>query len=71
MESRNQRFKRLAVNRVNNAIKQVELVGNLSNKSLYEYSDIEIKKIFSELESSLRTAKSKFKVSKSKDRFQL
>jgi len=68
MESRKEKFKRLANIRVNNALKQIDLIGNLSNKSTYEYSDEEIRKIFSEIESALRDTRSKFRSSKNKKR---
>lgn len=70
MESRKERFKRLTNIRVNNAIKQIQLVGNLSNKSSYEYSEEEVKKIFNELEQAIKDSKSNFS-SKRKRSFQL
>ena len=39
MESKEEKFKRLAVSRVNKTLKQIRLLGNLSNQSLYEYPD--------------------------------
>lgn len=59
-EGRNDRFKRLATKRVNNLLNQIRLLGNLSNKSSYDYSDDEISKIFSAIEGQLRIAKAKF-----------
>ena len=44
-ENKQQKFQRLAMNRVNKAIKSIELIGNLGNKSLYESSSDERKKI--------------------------
>ena len=44
-ENKQQRFQRLAMNRVNKAIKSLELIGNLGNKSLYESTQDERKKI--------------------------
>ena len=44
-ENNKQRFQRLAMNRVNKAIKSIELIGNLGNKSLYESTPDERKKI--------------------------
>ena len=35
-ESKKQRFKRIAVGRVNKAVKSIEKIGNLGNASLYE-----------------------------------
>lgn len=72
MEDRKERFKRLANLRVNNALKQIELIGNLSNRSSYDSSEEAISKIFSELDSALKIAKLKFKSSKTKKgKFQL
>ena len=44
-ESKNNKFKRLAVNRVNKAVKAIELIGNLGNASLYESSAEDRRKI--------------------------
>ena len=44
-ENKQQRFQRLAMNRVNKAIKSIELIGNLGNKSLYESTQDERRKI--------------------------
>tara|TARA_B100001564_G_scaffold351438_1_gene357298 strand:- start:499 stop:723 length:225 start_codon:yes stop_codon:yes gene_type:complete len=44
-ENKQQRFQRLAMNRVNKAIKSIELIGNLGNRSLYESTQDERKKI--------------------------
>lgn len=60
MESRNERFKRIATRRTNNILNQMRLLGNLSNKSTYDYSEEEVNKIFSAIESQLKIAKVKF-----------
>ena len=44
MTERESKFKKLAENRVNNAIKQIRLVGNLANKSNYTYNEEQAKK---------------------------
>ena len=44
-ENKKQRFQRLAMNRVNKSIKSIELIGNLGNKSLYESTPAERRKI--------------------------
>ncbi len=46
MESKRDKFKRLAEKRVNNAIKSINLVGNLSNKNIYDYTDDDVSRIF-------------------------
>ena len=67
MEGRNERFKRIATRRTNNILHQVRLLGNLSNKSTYDYSDEEISKIFSAIEGQLRLAKGKFHFTKKRE----
>lgn len=67
MENRNDRFKRIAIRRTNNILNQIRLLGNLSNKSTYDYSDEEVNKIFSAIEAQLRIAKAKFHSHKKKE----
>lgn len=67
MESRNERFKRIANRRTNNILNQIRLLGNLSNKSTYEYSEEEVSKIFSAIESHLKISKVKFQGHKKKE----
>lgn len=59
-ESKRERFVRLAENRTNKIINMIQLLGNCSNTSTYEYSDADIEKIFNAIESSVRDAKRKF-----------
>lgn len=59
-ESRKARFQRLATNRVNRILNDLRLLGNLSNRSSYDYTDDEIQKIFTAIDSSTKYAKSKF-----------
>ena len=66
-ETRQERFKRLAIKRTNAVLEKLRLLGNLSNKANYDYSDFEIKKIFGAIENQLRTAKAKFNLSKNSE----
>lgn len=59
--NRRERFKSLASARVNKALQNLKLIGNLSNKQHYEYDETDVKKIFNVLENELRIAKNKFK----------
>jgi hypothetical protein len=59
-ETRKQRFERLATRRVNRILNDLRLLGNLSNRSSYDYTENEIKKIFIAIEYSTKNAKSKF-----------
>lgn len=69
-ESRSDRFKRLATQRTNAILDKLRLLGNLSNKSNYEYSEEDIRKIFLAIEVQLRTMKTKF-TGTSKNAFKL
>ena len=65
-ESKNSAFKRLAANRTNNAIRNVRLLGNLSNRHNYSYSEDDFKRIFGIIENEVKLAKSRFLVALSK-----
>lgn len=54
------RFVRLAVKRVNRAIKDMRLVGNLSNRAVYEYTEEDTKKIVKALQKEIDSVKSRF-----------
>lgn len=59
-ETKRDRFVRLAENRTNKIINMVQLLGNCSNTSIYDYSDADVDKIFSAIESSLKEARKRF-----------
>ena len=60
METKHDKFKRLAELRVNNALKAMELIGNLANKKNYDYTEEEQKKILKTLKSSVQMIEQKF-----------
>ncbi len=66
-------FKRIAENRTNKIIDMLELLGNLSNTSFYEYTDADIEKIFAAIEEQVEKTKNKFSKKKkpSRKRFEL
>lgn len=66
-DTKKEKFKKLAEKRVGNAIKNIRLVGNLANKSHYNYTEEQVKKIFSTLTKELETMKAKFKESSQED----
>lgn len=55
-------FVRLAESRVTRAIESLRIIGNLSNRSNYEYSEEDVKKIISTLQEELNSLKNQFKV---------
>lgn len=61
-ESKARSFKRLAAIRTNNAVRNVRLLGNLSNKNNYFYSEQDYKKIFAIVENEVKLSKSRFLV---------
>lgn len=69
MNERRSRFKKLAEKRVNNTLKCIQLIGNLSNKSNYEYSKDEVTAIFKALKQELQIAESRFKVNNKSQKF--
>lgn len=64
MTDKKNNFKRIAENRTNKIIDMLELLGNLSNTSFYEYSDADIEKIFGAIEEQLEKTRSKFSKNK-------
>jgi hypothetical protein len=70
-EDRAQRFKRIATYRTNEVLEKLRLLGNLSNKANYEYTEDELNKIFSAVEFQIRVIKAKFSSSKRKKEFSL
>ena len=65
-ESRHDKFKRLATQRVTNAIKKIELIGNLSSPG-YECAPEEIEKIFATLQQTLENTKNRFSKAKKEE----
>jgi len=57
---RRAKFVHLAERRVANAIKQIRLIGNLSNKGNYSYTPKDAEKIVSALSREVRALKARF-----------
>ena len=66
VETKHDKFKRLATQRVTNAIKKIELVGQLSSSS-YESTPEEVEKIFTTLQQTLDSSKERFSKTKRVD----
>ena len=60
MSEKRSKFVRLAENRVNKALKDIQLIGNLCNKNAYEYSDDDVRKMFRALQEALDSSKKRF-----------
>jgi len=59
-ESKREKFVRLAEARTNKILKMIDLLGNCANKNYYDYTDEDIKKIFTAIDRELKIAKVKF-----------
>ena len=55
------KFERLAERRVTKTIKKLRLIGNLSNKANYSYSENHVQQIMDALDREMDVLKSKFK----------
>lgn len=60
MRNKKEKFIELANKRVNRAINDLRLVGNLSNRNAYQYDDVQAKKIIRALQKEVDSLKAKF-----------
>lgn len=60
MPSKREKFVELAEARVNKTLKDLQLIGNLSNRSAYEFNEGDIRKMFAALQKALDAAKARF-----------
>ena len=70
-KEKEERFKRVAEARTNKIIDQIRLLGNCANRSNYEYSEEDVRKIFSAIESELKEAKAKYQTKTRNKKFTL
>lgn len=67
METKRDRFVRLAEARTNKIIDMIRLLGNCANKANYDYTDADVQKIFNALEKEIKLAKTKFTLSEAEE----
>jgi hypothetical protein len=60
MSQKRENFVRLAEARVNRALREIRLIGNLSNRAAYEYADADIRQMFKALQRELDASKARF-----------
>ena len=71
-ETRRTRFVRIAEGRVNRILEGLDSLGKCSNRSNYDYSEDDVKKIFNEIEKKVRDVRAMFQgTAKNKARFKL
>jgi len=66
-ETSRDRFRRLATLRTNLVLKRLKILGNCSNRHVYEYNEKDIDKIFTEIEKKVKEVKAKFYYPKRKE----
>ena len=64
------RFKRIAIVRTNAVLNRIRILGNLSNKQMYSYSEEDIDKIFRAINNQIKEVRAKFN-SRKQDKFKL
>lgn len=63
-----ERFVDLAQKRVNKTVNDIRLIGNLSNKTNYSYTEEDVKKIYSALKTALDEMKVRFEIKASEEK---
>ena len=69
MSKKREIFVKLSNSRLKSALKSIRLIGNLGNKSHYEYTENDKKIIEDALRDSVKDAMSRFRVDKKKNEF--
>ncbi len=69
-ETPEERFKRIAEVRTNAVLNRLRILGNLSNRQMYSYSEEDIDKIFSAITKQIKEVRVKFNSHK-QDKFKL
>lgn len=67
MENKRERFVRIAEARTNKILDMLRLLGNCSNKSNYEYTDEDVKQIFTAIDKEVKAARNAFMGLESKE----
>lgn len=60
-ETPSDKFKRIASARTRKILDMIDLLGNCSNRYVYNYSEDDVDKIFNAIETELKVVKEKFK----------
>lgn len=66
LSTRHQKFRDLAESRANKAIDSIGRIGNLSNRSLYEWDEAEVRKVVKALKDAVSEVEARFASPKGK-----
>lgn len=59
-QAKREKFRKLAESRTNNALITIGRIGNLSNRQLYEFEEVEVRKIVKALKEAVSEIESRF-----------
>lgn len=68
-ETKREKFIRIAENRMNNVLKGIELLSNLSNKSVYDYDKKDIDKMLKALNNAINNFENSFGINEKSNKF--
>jgi len=60
-ESKREKFNRIATVRTRKLLEKLRVLGNCSNRGIYEYSEEDVKKIFNVIDSEVKRVRAFFK----------
>jgi len=66
-ETKREKFLRLATQRTKEVLSRLRILGNCSNRQIYEYTEDDINKIFAAIEKRTKEIKAKFHFPKEKE----
>lgn len=66
-ETKRDKFLRLATQRTREVLTRLRILGNCADRSRYEYTDADVRKIFAAIEKQLKAIKAKFTKVKEKE----
>ena len=66
-ETKREKFLRLTTQRTKEVLSRLRILGNCANRQIYEYNEMDIKKIFSAVDKQLDDVKAKFTIIKEKE----
>jgi len=69
IETKREKFIRIAEARTNKIIDMVQLLGNCSNVAVYEYTEADINRMFDAIDAEVKAARKKFVKSEPKTKF--
>ena len=71
IESKRDRFRRLAQTRTNQVIKRLRILGNCADKGRYEYAKEDMERIFAAIDRRLNKIKARFDFPTDREEFKL